>query len=142
VLLDKPIPNDIGYFTISNSSPGNNTPPNANGTGNEPVAGAETIAPGHATPAEGEGTQNKTTREYDFAKFTDPRGLQPDPTDRLTFKLTPDELTTFSQSLPKTAKAYLSHRRPAPPSMEDLLQRANIQLQQIQFNQLRQSTGP
>ena len=45
------------------------------------------------------------------------------------------------RTLPQTGKIYLLNIRPAPPTTEDLINRVNFQLQQIQFNQLRQP-GP
>jgi hypothetical protein len=39
---------------------------------------------------------------------------------------------------PQPAKIYLQHQRPKLPTTEDLINRVNFNLQQIQFNQLRQ----
>jgi hypothetical protein len=97
---------------------------------------------GYFTLGSTEGEKTTEVREYDFNKYTDARGFQPDPTDRLTIKLLPDEIDAFKNLLPKPATVLLNHRRPKPPNTDDLLQRANIQLQQIQFNQMRQATGP
>jgi hypothetical protein len=47
----------------------------------------------------------------------------------------------FKAKLPLSAKVYVRGRRPEPPTTNDLLNRVNFQLQQIQFNQLR-SGGP
>jgi hypothetical protein len=145
VLLDKPIPNDIGYFTFGGSTQNSPAIPSdvkpADGSSSSgpslTVASFETVEGDQPKAAEG----GKTRDEYDFEKYTDARGFQPDPTDHLTISLMPNEVAAFKASLPKAAKVFLSHRRPAPPSTEELLQRANIQLQQIQFNQLRQSVG-
>ncbi len=48
----------------------------------------------------------------------------------------------FKRLLPRKAKVYLDHRQPKAPTTDDMLSKINFQLQQIQFNQLRQPTGP
>jgi hypothetical protein len=45
------------------------------------------------------------------------------------------------RALPQAGRVYLLNQRPAPPTTEDLINRINFQLQQIQFNQLRVPTG-
>jgi hypothetical protein len=47
----------------------------------------------------------------------------------------------MSPVFPLGAKVYLLNQRPAPPSTEELINRVNYNLQQIQFNQLRQPAG-
>jgi hypothetical protein len=49
----------------------------------------------------------------------------------------PDANMAMFATFPQTGKVYLLNQRPAPPSTEDLINRVNFQLQQIQFNQLR-----
>ena len=39
-----------------------------------------------------------------------------------------------------TGQVFLLHSRPSPPTTDDLINRVNFQLQQIQFNQVRQSS--
>jgi hypothetical protein len=146
VVLDKPIPSDIGYFTFVGNTQGNSSSPTDGKAAVGPsFAGAtSSVASFDAEtndPAKGAET-GKPRDEYDFERYTDPRNFQPDPTDHLTISLMPNDVTAFKALLPTAAKVFLSHRRPASPNMEELLQRANIQLQQIQFNQLRQSAGP
>ncbi len=49
---------------------------------------------------------------------------------------------TFKGQVGKTAKIYLEHTQPTAPSTNDLLNKVNFNLQQIQFNQLRTITDP
>jgi hypothetical protein len=76
---------------------------------------------------------------------------RPAETDRLRLGFDPQaesakkaDLKTVAQlKFPMPAKFYLRHNRPKPPTTNDLLDRINFQLQQIQFNQLRTATsGP
>lgn len=56
-------------------------------------------------------------------------------------KLGPATVAGFKGRLPLSAKLYLQYHQPKPPTTDDLLQRANFQLQQIQFNQVRDPGG-
>lgn len=62
-------------------------------------------------------------------------------TDVLNVLFSPNDLPATVQSptaLPlQAAKLYLSHSRPPAPTTAELLDRMSVQLQQIQFNQLR-----
>lgn len=49
-----------------------------------------------------------------------------------------DNEVALFKDLPKTAKIFLYHNQPALPTTDDLINRVNFQLQQIQFNQTRQ----
>jgi hypothetical protein len=81
-----------------------------------------------------------------FDAYTPPMGPQPSETDRLKLYLDlrkaplgAKSVEAFRAKLPltKPVKAYVRGRRPEPPTTNDLLNRTNFQLQQIQFNQLR-----
>lgn len=67
--------------------------------------------------------------------------FQPAQTDRLTIRvLNAHAMLLTSDALkrsPKQVRIFEVHNRPKAPTTEQLLQQANFQLQQIQFNQLR-----
>ncbi len=48
----------------------------------------------------------------------------------------------FKKLFPRKAKITLNHTQPKVATTEDMLSKINFQLQQIQFNQLRQPSGP
>ena len=52
----------------------------------------------------------------------------------------PATLAEFKGKVPIDGKVYLRHNQPKPPTTEELLERANFQLQQIQLNQIRDSS--
>lgn len=58
-------------------------------------------------------------------------------TDLITITVDNDKAGLFA-ALPQKARVFLQHKRPQLPTTEDLIGRVNFQLQQIQFNQLRQ----
>ena len=64
-------------------------------------------------------------------------------TSYLQFKIRKAGADDFIQRIKDgpTAHVFLDHNQPKPPTTDDLLNRVNFQLQQIQFNQLRQG-GP
>lgn len=74
---------------------------------------------------------------------------QPSETDRLRLAFDPEAESAKAAGLktpaqlkfPIAAKFYLRHNRPKPPSTNELLDRIQFQLQQIQFNQLRTGFG-
>jgi hypothetical protein len=146
--LDKPIPNDSGYFVFSDSKAPQPQPPSPDTTSADDAS---------AKPAESlpEGSQSKNTAtatdtkselvdtEFDFSNAP-PSDDKPAPTTvrNIVVKVAKVDYDQLTALLPRSAKVYLTHNRPKPPNMEDLLERANIQLQQIQLNQLRDSTNP
>ena len=97
VLLDKKIPNDIGYLVFDG----------------EPVQYDVRIDPSKP---------GGNLSESEFA----------------TVVVGNDVLANFKTGLPKKARIFLDHRQPKAPTTDDMLNKVNFQLQQIQFNQLRQ----
>ena len=53
----------------------------------------------------------------------------------------PKDIASFTGKLPLSSKLYLRYHQPKPPTTDQLLERTNFQLQQIQFNQLRESSA-
>lgn len=128
--LDQKIPNDSGFLKFVEDS----TAPAAAGVG-PPQDG-----PALGEPASKDievASDSKDPGEYLFEKYRDPKTKTwPGMTNRIRITYTGDVLDLES-SLPKTAKIYLHHHQPRPPSTEDLLQRANFQLQQLNQNAVR-----
>ena len=62
-------------------------------------------------------------------------------TDEVTFVFVYDEKATsvfkFEKSLPQAAKVFLTNHRPTQPVVNQDLRMIEFQLQQIQFNQIR-----
>jgi hypothetical protein len=54
----------------------------------------------------------------------------------------PDGIKVFMASMPGKARISLTHKPPQGPTTEDLLDKVNFQLQQIQLNQLRGAVSP
>jgi len=52
-----------------------------------------------------------------------------------------DAVDEFTKRLPRQGKIYLDHKQPMQANVDDMLGKINFQLQQIQFNQLRQPSG-
>lgn len=86
-------------------------------------------------PKEGAPKDAPPTVEYSLSPM---QGAPNSEFDTLRITASRTELPILRQ-MPLTAKVYLQHKRPAPPTTDDLINRVNFQLQQIQFNQLRQS---
>ncbi len=57
---------------------------------------------------------------------------------QITFSMKESNFNATFATVPQKGKIFLLNQRPAPPSTEDLINRVNYNLQQIQFNQLRQ----
>ena len=120
LVFDKKIPNDSGYLVFE-----------------EPLQSTEEQLPvPNAAPASPKPVGSQFTK-YVFDKFFDDRqGFEPSMTDKLVIFIPSNQLGSL-RKLPKTVRVFEHHNRPQPPSTDDLLERANFQLQQIQFNQLR-----
>lgn len=92
-------------------------------------------------------TEQIPNAQYPFGKYTknlkDPSMEQVPPlsmTDRIGINFEKNQLETLKSQLmkaPKPAKLRLHHHQPSPPSTEELLQRANFQLQQFNQNIVR-----
>jgi hypothetical protein len=121
--LDKKIPNDDGYLIFNDPKAGGSTPPGS---------------PSADTPP-----------QYPFDKYrsdaNDPSKPQVPPlalTDRIEISYDKAKLESLKSQLPVAPVAVrvrLHHSQPSPPTTEDLLQRANFQLQQFNQNIVRQA---
>jgi hypothetical protein len=87
---------------------------------------------------------DKKEKRRDFNEYEtlqpDGSTFQPSDTNRFRLALANSEVNEFRGFLAggKTARIYLQHRRPEAPNTDDLLQRANFQLHQINQNLVRQ----
>jgi hypothetical protein len=146
--IDKPIPNDSGYFAFSDSKAAQPQPPSPATISSDDASAkaAESLPEGSQTKNTAPSTDTKSElvdTEFAFSNAP-PSDDKPAPTTvrNIVVKVAKVDYDRFTALLPRTAKVYLTHNRPKPPNIEDLLERANIQLQQIQLNQLRDSTNP
>jgi hypothetical protein len=89
-------------------------------------------------------TFDKEQVDYDVKIYEAPDHSTPSKTDTIVvvFDTTRSKMINkvgdFTKLLPLSGNVTLEHHQPKPPTTDDLLERANFQLQQIQFNQLRQ----
>lgn len=89
-------------------------------------------------------TFDNTEVQYDIKPYEPEDGSSPSEANQvvlvldLTRSKDASTVAAFEEHLPMTGEVYLLHHQPKPPTTEELLQRVNFQLQQIQFNQLRQ----
>lgn len=94
-------------------------------------------------------TIGSKTVAFDVNEYLPTDAPRPAETDRLRVYFDPDAegakaaglKTPAGLSFPLAAKFYLNHKQPKPPTTNDLLDRVQFQLQQIQFNQLRTGAG-
>lgn len=149
--LDKSVPNDTGYFVFSDGKSKQPEAPSSlkgasdhgQSTGNkkpeELPDGSKKDKP--ATPSTNK--PNLLDVEFSFSNAA-PSGVEPaaETVKQIVVRIPAEDYDQIKTLLPRQAKVYLTHNRPKAPSMEDLLERANFQLQQIQFNQLREGAGP
>src|SRR5262249_32631911 len=80
------------------------------------------------------------------ARGTAKDALRPAATEKIVVFFDPDKAKPALKSVedmkfPIAAKAFLRGHRPLPTTTNELLDRLNFQLQQIQFNQLRLGAG-
>jgi hypothetical protein len=82
----------------------------------------------------------KATDKLPFSNYVGPAGERLASTSYLQIKIRKDEANDVIQRIKgaPNAHVFLDHNQPKPPTTDDLLNRVNFQLQQIQFNQLRQ----
>jgi len=122
--LDGKIPNDSGYLVFSNDLLPAKQP-----------AGSQ---PGASPPEK---------VKYPFEPYVDTTRSPPhSPSETQVLKVTfrPDEAAALKAMVPEgqsgkvPVKVYLLHSRPQPPTAEELLQRANAQLLQLNQNVVRQ----
>ena len=152
--LDKKIPNDSGtlVFTDDSSAKGSASTSRRNLlTTDQPVIQAgyqeppppvlvEPAPKDDAGPAaKGDAsTDSKGSKSKTFEKFRDPETERwPGLTNRIRITCTMAEINDLESNIPQKAKIVLDHHQPRPPSTEDLLQRANFQLQQLNQNAVR-----
>jgi hypothetical protein len=89
------------------------------------------------------------TIPFDVGEYLPTDAARPAETDRLWLSFDPEVAAAKEAGLktpadlqfPIAAKFYLRHSRPQPPTTNELLDRIQFQLQQIQFNQLRTGFG-
>jgi hypothetical protein len=81
----------------------------------------------------------KATDKFPFLPYVGPAGEQPSSTSYVTLSIVASEADKVIQRVKDspTGHIYLDHNQPKAPTTDDLLNRVNFQLQQIQFNQLR-----
>lgn len=149
--LDKPIPNDIGYFVFSDAKskqPEAPSPTKQSGNADQSPGNKkpEKLPDGSKKDKPATASSNKPSLldiEYSFSNVAS-IGVEPaaETVKQIVVRVPVEDYEQFKTLLPRQAKVYLTHNRPKAPSMEDLLERANFQLQQIQFNQLREGAGP
>jgi hypothetical protein len=77
--------------------------------------------------------EQESLTQQDFQASDSTTGSE---TDLIALSVNNNNLDAY-RKLPRTAKIYLEHKRPKPPTTDDLINRVNFNLQQIQFNQLR-----
>jgi hypothetical protein len=92
-------------------------------------------------------TDGSKTYRFEVAEFDPDNAQRVSETDNLVVYFDPDSAPPDKKSpekltLPLAAKVFLRHNRPQPPTTSDLLDRIQFQLQQIQFNQLRNPSSP
>jgi hypothetical protein len=82
----------------------------------------------------------KPTDKFPFIPYVGAANEQLANTSYLRFKIRRNAANGFIQRIKDnpTAHVFLDHNQPKPPDTDALLNRVNFQLQQIQFNQLRQ----
>jgi hypothetical protein len=135
--FDKKIPNDVGYLSFIEEvkSTGSTAGSETSDGSKSPAAAAKTAAPAQYTF----GIYDKNA--------ADPAKPQIPPlalTDRIEISLEKDqvaELKKLLQTGPRPARVRLQHNQPSLPTTEDLLQRANFQLQQFNQNIVRQGSS-
>jgi hypothetical protein len=113
LVFDKKIPNDSGTLTFD-----------------EPLDPKGPVA----------AKAGSVITRYPFDRYLETKpgqdDFEPSLTNKLDIGVLNSELPGLTK-LPRGVKVYQHHNRPTPPTTEDLLERANFQLQQIQMNQLR-----
>lgn len=125
IQIDKSIPNDDGYVTYMLSA-SDKTPVESPVTRYEP----EDLPPDKPAPA-----QTKIIVIGFVDDLPDVKNGQTAGAKSAQF------LAALKQQTQISANVFLRHYQAGPPTIDDLLQRSNFLLQQIQFNQLR-STPP
>jgi hypothetical protein len=162
IRLDRLIPNDDGHVeflqpltvepvTAAPPAPAAPSPPAPNegppdGHGALELQQARGQAPGeepptdHDPPAQSKPAAEPGTAkrplEYPFAKSATKEGFMPSFVDHVKITCLKSELPALN--VPRPAKVFLQHRQPTLPSTDDLLQRINFNLQQLNQNVVRQ----
>lgn len=110
--LDKKIPNDSGSLALTRDKP--------DGDGQAPAT--------------------QFDDRYPIMHHRGPRGEDPSSDDLIEVSVNSDNVQAFMNRVKMSpgARVFLEHNQPKQPTTDDLLNRVNFQLQQIQFNQLRQ----